>query len=790
MQYSWANPINDYTFTICPGESLTLIGAETIFDCSPCIPNDSIDDIVSEEPPLINSFGSWSSENSLICSDCQEIVVAPTTTTTFTFINYYAPCPIMDEDGNCIPSGPVQLEEIAYHIIVEDDCETDSGNTPDFDEFTWLNDIVDLEDCCQNTTVTQYTNGAYSYIYIEADAACEDTYDMLYYNGTVYCDSEHFDCYDLYDLADFEAITLWECGEETETEEETDDHDPIPCDIEDPFAELDWTNELTNCDYQPIVFSLYCYDNELLVLAHYPFDVGVLDAGENLYYGDGTYICVNGTISGGDCYPMYSNLLNDSEYIATYDPCTQTCVCDDIDAPVCGEDGETYPNSCLAYCAGVEVVGEGDCETDSGNVPDFDEFPWLNDIVDLEDCCQNTTVTQYTNGAYSYIYIEADEDCDDVYDMLYYNGTAYCDSEHFDCYDLYDLNEFEAITLWECEEETEEETDEHEPISCDDIDDPFADISWLAENCGTSFFLDLYCYNGEIVIKERHPYDGVAHDQTPYYYGDGTLICIDGGIDGGSCDIAPDNFFEDLEYITTFNDCTEICDCPDTYNPVCSADGTTYDNGCIAYCLGVEVLSFGTCSVMGGNPDFGEFTWLNDIVDIDNCCDYAVVTEYTNGSYSFIYIEPDPSCSNEFPTLYYNGDKHCNGEHFDCFNIYDLDEFTANVLWDCNLGMGKPASEADNAFRLENKNDIDTFIAATINIYPNPTIDFLNIGTFGFNRDNTMVVITDYTGRIIKQVNATSPTLQIQTSDLATGGYLLHITDGKQSITEKFIKVE
>lgn len=38
------------------------------------------------------------------------------------------------------------------------------------------------------------------------------------------------------------------------------------------------------------------------------------------------------------------------------------CVCPDGEAPVCGEDGGTYPGACEAGCAGVDVAHEGACE--------------------------------------------------------------------------------------------------------------------------------------------------------------------------------------------------------------------------------------------------------------------------------------------------------------------------------------------------------------------------------------------------------------------------------------------
>jgi hypothetical protein len=40
----------------------------------------------------------------------------------------------------------------------------------------------------------------------------------------------------------------------------------------------------------------------------------------------------------------------------------ERCVCPEVFAPVCGVDGRTYPNACVARCAHVAVAHEGPCE--------------------------------------------------------------------------------------------------------------------------------------------------------------------------------------------------------------------------------------------------------------------------------------------------------------------------------------------------------------------------------------------------------------------------------------------
>ena len=83
---------------------------------------------------------------------------------------------------------------------------------------------------------------------------------------------------------------------------------------------------------------------------------------------------------------------------------------------------------------------------------EFSDYPWLNDIVDTEDCCQNQTVIAYQSGAFTFIYIERGKDCQSKGNELYFeNGTFYCaDASNYDCRVAYNLLEENATTLWNC----------------------------------------------------------------------------------------------------------------------------------------------------------------------------------------------------------------------------------------------------------------------------------------------------------------------------------------------------
>jgi len=80
----------------------------------------------------------------------------------------------------------------------------------------------------------------------------------------------------------------------------------------------------------------------------------------------------------------------------------------------------------------------------------IDDFPWLEDVLDANDCCQNQKVYAYPFGIYTFIYIQK---ClsSGPNELYFQDGTSYCsDNISGGCRAAYGLLESTKIELWDC----------------------------------------------------------------------------------------------------------------------------------------------------------------------------------------------------------------------------------------------------------------------------------------------------------------------------------------------------
>ena len=75
----------------------------------------------------------------------------------------------------------------------------------------------------------------------------------------------------------------------------------------------------------------------------------------------------------------------------------------------------------------------------------FEEYPWMTDRIDVENCEGTEYIQQFDQGSYSFFYFGSAG-----FGILYYDdGTLYCiDAANFSCLDAYGLNNGEIV--WSC----------------------------------------------------------------------------------------------------------------------------------------------------------------------------------------------------------------------------------------------------------------------------------------------------------------------------------------------------
>ena len=291
---------------------------------------------------------------------------------------------------------------ISYDVTVNDcgdPIEQNVPNTP----YTWLNNLIDANDCCANASVLEFSFGSYSFIYIQTGEDCGASSSLYLNDGSLYCtNGNNLDCLSAYGLNENNGTVLFDCGDgPIDTPGPTDPFD---------FGEYPWLAD--------IIDENDCCTNESILI----FDLGsysflyIKSASEcgglgNLYLNTGQLYCTDG--NGLNCLAAYG--LNES-------------------------DGTTV------WACSNNPTNPTDPTTD---------YPWLSNII-TDDCCANARIYHYAknNGSYGYIYVEAGDCQDGNYSRLYNEeGLLYCTSAStISCFDHYDLgNSFTETLLWSCD---------------------------------------------------------------------------------------------------------------------------------------------------------------------------------------------------------------------------------------------------------------------------------------------------------------------------------------------------
>ncbi len=545
-----------------------------------------------------------------------------------------------------------------------------------------------------------------------------------------------------------------------------------------------------------------------------------------LYNESGQLYC---TETGSyDCIAAYG-FASGTKLFSCTDP--QECNCEAGGTVVCGADGQEYENACFADCFGVAYVS-GPCGVVEPPSDGLEDYPWVGDIFNLSNCFSINEVTLYTSGSYEYLYFEVPNGNNVLYNA---SGQLYCtESGTYDCVAAYGFTQGESI--WTCVQppicdcgsvyvpvcangieyfnSCEAECDGYfdwTPGTCPDGPGPTEEYPWLTDilsgsSCCEVQNIVLYESNGFeyiYVIPQLACGEGTLYNAQGQYYCEtvGTYNCLDlygftQGVELYSCDgSGPDPVDCDNGTFgtATIGGCgiaaTLAIQLPTgeyLYPTDGFPDGFTLDEPTDVFftfeytgddfCDGVLIDLICMIPANIDPPDewFGAYTWLPSVLGGEpDCCTVSSVWEYTNGSTSYIVLNPDGECGGD-PVLYNSsGQLYCSSQPgYDCISLYGLNSWTTNVLWSCSGKEGLIAIDEDSYLY-------------DLAVYPNPSNGQVNVTVQG-ELDEAQLQVIDLSGKLVyqDQVQATN---YLSLEHLNPGMYLLQVIHQKQVLVEKIL---
>ncbi len=546
------------------------------------------------------------------------------------------------------------------------------------------------------------------------------------------------------------------------------------------FTNLPWINNIVdtdNCTGQSIEY----YDKGGYAFVY----INLGNGNAQMFLNDGTLYCTDGT--NFSCREAYG--LSNPDF---------TWECDDTITP---------PNPPVE------------------NDPLFDTYPWLNNIVDQNDC-EGTTIEEFDLGSYAFILVTTATET-----TLYFeDGTFYCkDGINLDCATGYGL--VTPTASWTCGQITPPEESGY--CGYENI----TDLPWIQTLLDQEAFystINIHKYNGKTLFG----FVSIAPDAGTFFYNcDGSLLCVLSGplpptgvsfcFDIVTSEVIETINIDDLieenenEIFTSYswlNDIVDQANCDGTtvseydLGPYAfvfiqtTESGTLYYEDGTPYCSNSEnldcLIAYGltnptetwACGGTTPNPPnppsptnelFEEYLWLNDLVNISDC-DGTNVYEYDLGPYAFILITTDLNT-----ILYFeDGTLYCkNSDVLDCATAYGLG--TPTNSWTC--GQDRPTKDEAELEELEDENNFANKIPVEMvpnwNIFPNPSSGSFSIELNGNADDIKSISIFNIQGQSIEEryVENTNEVIQFHLNNLETGIYFVNLQYGTKTVTKKLM---
>lgn len=110
---------------------------------------------------------------------------------------------------------------------------------------------------------------------------------------------------------------------------------------------------------------------------------------------------------------------------------------------------------------------------------------------------------------------------------------------------------------------------------------------------------------------------------------------------------------------------------------------------------------------------------------------------------------------------------------------------TANNLRSCYTLKVQTATATRAAFTTAGREDVSSNFV--VNLFPNPAGDQLNVWMEGIDK-RSEIKVYNLMGKLIMQQGSANMLTQLNISKLPAGLYLVHVNNGKETITAKFVK--